>query len=365
MRAKRGKGIALVLVGLAALLTGLRITRGQPGGRLAPLERTPAEKPSAKDVSARGATTCGGPLNLGFHVQVFSTGLKAAVWYPATNAEAAFQYANGSVSAVALDAPMAACQKYPLVVFSHGYTGCGTQSVFFTEALARAGYIVTAPDHKDAACRVDQHFSLSNLQRAEMPFRKPEKWSPSTYAERRADIEVVLDEMARDTRFGPQIDGARIGGAGHSLGGYTIMGMAGGWSSWRDQRIKAALLFSPFADPFIKQGTVREIHIPIMYQGGTRDIGITPSLKRNGGGAYDLSNPPKFFMELPATGHFGWTNMTCMGYESAPKCEADSSTARLIDEYAIAFFDRYLKGMPAPLLDQPNNQLAEYRHDDR
>jgi hypothetical protein len=37
------------------------------------------------------------------------------------------------------------------VVFSRGCTGCGLQSVSFTEELARNGFVVAAPDYTDAA----------------------------------------------------------------------------------------------------------------------------------------------------------------------------------------------------------------------
>ena len=33
---------------------------------------------------------------------------------------------------------------YPLIVFSHGFTGCNTQTKFLMEALAEAGYLVLA-----------------------------------------------------------------------------------------------------------------------------------------------------------------------------------------------------------------------------
>jgi len=39
----------------------------------------------------------------------------------------------------------------PLVLFSHGLGGCALQTIFFTEELARHGYVVAAPDHADAA----------------------------------------------------------------------------------------------------------------------------------------------------------------------------------------------------------------------
>jgi predicted dienelactone hydrolase len=305
-------------------------------------------------------------LNIGFHIQTFSKGLRAAVWYPVKDAESVFRYANGRAStALAPDGPVADCDQYPLILFSHGFGGCGTQSIFFMEALARAGYIVVAPDHKDARCKVDEAQRTGGLiERGEEPFRQPDKWSPATYKDRRDDIRRILDELARDTRIGPRIDWSRVGACGHSLGGYAIMGLAGGWSSWRDDRIKAALLLSPYVAPFLSKGTLGSVHIPLMYQGGTRDFGITPTLKKKGG-AYDSSNAPKFFEELEAAGHFDWTNKICFPYGSVQACNLESPMARTINEYGIAFFDHYLKGKNEPILDRSKPELAEYRHDER
>ena len=42
---------------------------------------------------------------------------------------------------------------YPVIVFSHGFMGCNTQSVFLTEALAASGYLVVAPNHARRAVR--------------------------------------------------------------------------------------------------------------------------------------------------------------------------------------------------------------------
>ena len=315
-------------------------------------------------VTPRGATSCDAPLNLGFRIQSFSSGLRAAVWYPTEGSESRFQYAVPLATALAQDAPVADCGPYPLVVYSHGLGGCGTISVFFTEALARAGYIVAAPDHMDSKCKVDQPFSGSFFQRGEEPFRKPEKWSPANYQNRADDIRRILDEMPRDPRFGRHIDRNHMGAAGHSLGGYTIAGLAGGWSSWRDERIKAALLMSPYVAPFVSKGTLASLDIPIMYQGGTRDFGITPVVKKTGG-AYDATKPPKFFVELKGEGHLAWSNKVCREYGSVPACIAESATARTINEYGIAFFDRYLKGKTEPILERSNTELAEYRHSDR
>ena len=40
--------------------------------------------------------------------------------------------------------------------------------------------------------------------------------------------------MLASADFGPLIDPARIAGMGHSHGGYSIQGVAGGWASWTD-----------------------------------------------------------------------------------------------------------------------------------
>lgn len=40
----------------------------------------------------------------------------------------------------------------PLIVFSHGFDGCNTQSAFLMRSLAASGYIVMAPNHADSKC---------------------------------------------------------------------------------------------------------------------------------------------------------------------------------------------------------------------
>jgi predicted dienelactone hydrolase len=237
---------------------------------------------------------------------------------------------------------------YPVILFSHGFTGCGTQSVFLTETLAEAGYFVLAPNHFDAACGTGighqgELFAQLATTRSEQPFRSPDAWSDATYRNRGEDMEAVLDAILKEKSFqGVPIDSNRIGLAGHSLGGYTALAMAGAWPSWKDQRVKAVLAVSPYCSPFIKKGDLDHLDVPVMYQGGTLDIGVTPYVRRSGG-AYDLTSAPKYYIEFSGAGHFAWTNLN-KSYQS------------VIGDYAVAFFDRYLKGTPDPLahlLDRP------------
>ena len=173
------------------------------------------------------------------------------------------------------------------------------------------------------------------FHRPEEPFRKENEWSETTYRDRARDIEAVLDALPATTELAKiPMDLKRIGIAGHSLGGYTALGLAGAWPAWKDPRIKAVLALSPYCSPFIVKGDLRHLNVPVMYQGGTRDRGITPTVRRPGG-AYDLSSAPKYFVEFDGAGHLAWTNL---GHEYRA----------LIVRYSVAFFERYLKDATDP-----------------
>ena len=234
---------------------------------------------------------------------------------------------------------------FPLILFSHGFTGCDTQSILLVEALARAGYLVLAPNHHDAGCGSlgetaewypGKLFEKLHITPSEKPFTKPDAWSDTTYKDRAADLEAILNTvLAAGTFEGVPIDSNRIGVAGHSLGGYTALGLAGAWPSWKDPRIKAVLGLSPYCAPFLKKGNLGHVDVPIMYQGGTLDVTITPTVRR-AGGAYDLTSTPKYYVEFGGAGHFAWTNL-------------NDKYQPLIGEYAVAFFDSYLKGTTGAL----------------
>lgn len=220
---------------------------------------------------------------------------------------------------------------WPIIIFSHGFHGCNTQSIFLMEALAGAGYAVFAPNHRDAACgNIGAWFT-----RPEAPFRDPRNWTDATYADRAEDIERLLNALSGDAHFNsPRFDWQHVGLVGHSLGGYTVLGLGGAWSRWKDARVKAVLALSPYAAPFLWRKTLSGIDAPVMYQGGTRDYGITPFVNK-GDGAYDQTPAPKYLVDFDGAGHFAWTNLRGT-YHAA------------IVEYSVAFLDRYLKGKPFP-----------------
>jgi predicted dienelactone hydrolase len=220
---------------------------------------------------------------------------------------------------------------WPVIIFSHGFHGCSTQSTFLMKALAEDGYAVFAPNHKDAACKNFRAW----FRRPEAPFRDPRDWSDATYADRAQDLDKLIDSLSKDPRYGSApYDWNHLGLVGHSLGGYTVLGVGGGWPHWKDPRVKAILALSPYAAPFINKETLSGLDAPVMYQGGTRDPGITPFINK-GNGAYPQSPSPKYYVEFDGAGHFAWTDLN-------PKYQPE------IVDYSRAFLDRYLKGKRFP-----------------
>lgn len=145
--------------------------------------------------------------------------LQTTLWYRAPESAGA-----GSVPAstgrsmfdappVLEGAPLAADQeRYPLVLISHGTGGCAPALLWLGHALAAHGYIVAAVNHHGNTCG-----------EAKLDARGFFLWW-----ERAKDLSAVLDQLLQDPTFGPHIDKQRIGAAGFSLGGYTVITVAGG-----------------------------------------------------------------------------------------------------------------------------------------
>jgi predicted dienelactone hydrolase len=215
----------------------------------------------------------------------------------------------------------------PVLIFSHGFHGCATQSSFLMEAFAAAGYLVLAPNHRDAVCNGG---AARETEPPALPFREFGRWTDATYRDRADDIRAIVDALRTDERLRTRADVSRLGLVGHSLGGYTVLGMGGAWSTWKLDGVRAVLALSPYSMPFVAARTLRDLSSPVMYQGGTLDIGLTPVLRRPGG-AYAQSSSPKYLVEFRGAGHLAWTDV-------------DNVDRDAIAGYAVAFLNRYVKG---------------------
>jgi alpha-beta hydrolase superfamily lysophospholipase len=277
---------------------------------------------------------------------------QVSLWYPATGKDQPFNYSGQKGFAVP-DAPVAP-GRHALVLFSHGFLGYAEQSLFLTESLARDGFIVAAINHADATTpQRKQPVAWSN-------FVEARKWNASNFRDRRDDMVALLDHLLKldqdeEAFLHQHIDRKAIGAAGHSLGGYTVMGLIGGWRSWRDGRIGAALLLSPYTLPYQNGANLPTLQMPVMLQGATLDWGITPFLKD----VYNRLPGPAFYLALRNETHFAWTVLASLG-KTTTDC-VKQGNPKLITDYSLAFFRHHLRKTPEPLLQTKARGLDSYQ----
>lgn len=145
--------------------------------------------------------------------------LRTAIWYPVDavgERETIFGLAPAPLFApvdVAGGAKLSEkARKSPLVVMSHGTGGSAIMMMWLGTYLASHGYIVAAVNH---------HGNTASE-------KEPVPQAFLLYWERARDLKAVIDSLLRDPMFGARIDRHRIGAAGFSLGGYTVIAAAGG-----------------------------------------------------------------------------------------------------------------------------------------
>ena len=133
------------------------------------------------------------------------------VWYPAQ--------AGGDVSDIGANplfqgVPSRANAPFPrspqpLVLLSHGSGGSAANLGWIAAQLAAAGYIVAAPDHPGSTSGDSRQADTIRI------------W------ERPADLSAALDGLLADPDWSAAIDPQRISALGFSLGGYTVLAVAG------------------------------------------------------------------------------------------------------------------------------------------
>jgi len=299
-----------------------------------------------------------GQYNVGFRQINLPSGTSVAIWYPTKSTDSTYYYTKSFESRVALNS-LVADSSLPVILFSHGFGGCSIQSVFITENLARHGYIVAAPDHKDASCTVNGEFNF-RFMTPEVSFFEPQKWTDKTFVNRKNDIDSTISWILTNSEFSKKADSSRIGVMGHSLGGYTVFGLSGGWDSWYNKKIKCILLYSPYLTPFMVQKRADKLSIPIMFQGAEFDLVLTPQMRQKDG-LFDAAQKPKYYIELKGGNHFEWSNLICTGKKNVSDCISDRKNAVLINLYTLAFFDKYLKEKDPELLKEKNKNIKDFR----
>lgn len=134
----------------------------------------------------------------------------------------------------------------PLIVFSHGNSGYRQQSTFLTTRLARAGFVVAAPDH--VGNTFPEMLALEGDEARRAVHREIRRHRP---ADLHAVVRALLDPpAARDDGRAlprvPRLDPSRVGSLGHSFGGWTALKLPA-----LEARVRAVCSLAPVAEPFV------------------------------------------------------------------------------------------------------------------
>ena len=186
------------------------------------------------------------------------------------------------------DAPLFAdaSARYPVVAFSHGYSGSPISSDYISglSIFASYGFVVIAPFHGDVRF---SDLKIDDLSDAIAVLSHLSNFT-AMQALRPLSISAALDLVLAHPQWQGHIDAARIGGFGASMGGETMMLLGGAGLttsypglSWNqvthDPRIKAAVGYVPyFGQPFLPafgrdQHGLDGIHLPFLGISGTAD----------------------------------------------------------------------------------------------
>lgn len=211
--------------------------------------------------------------------------LPTEIWYPArpaapSGASGASRASSGPRAAHPLGLPHDAVQGLPpiagpcpLIVFSHGNSGYRQQSTFLTTRLARAGYVVAAPDHvgntfsemlaldgEDARravhleIRRQRPTDLQAVLRALLDRQTLDRATRERATRDRATVSSASTSLPPL----PALDAVRVGALGHSFGGWTALKLPA-----LDPRVQAVCSLAPVSEPFVGRSAFAPEELPL------------------------------------------------------------------------------------------------------
>ncbi len=255
-------------------------------------------------------------------------------------------------------APVAA-GSYPVVIYSHGWTGFRTIAVNQAESLASNGYVVIAVDHTYAAV-------TTRFPDGEVVGYRPEALPPEADGREAhliaadllietmaGDIGSVLDLLALGAD-GPfafvsgGADMARVGVYGHSAGGGAAVRFC-----LVDTRCDAVLGFDPWVEPFPMRILRDTLSVPALFmrsdgwRAGPNDATLRGIAGRSGEIVY--------WVGVTGAGHNDFVVTPLFSPVAASLgLRGPISAGRIlpiVDNYLVGFFDVYLRDTGSAALD--------------
>ena len=282
-----------------------------------------------------------------------------AMWYPTSEKERPHIY-NTAATGFSLTGDVALNAKetsgeFPIVFFSHGFSGGGIGSVEICEELARAGYYVVVPDHNDAILSVrivgEANGTIADALEylTNNPFGNGE-----LYEYRIHEMEITIDYLLNSDFH---IDTDKIILGGHSMGGWTAMKtMANGMHP------EAMFLFSMgelnwlySESRYFESAFFQTINFPTAYYYGGEEYLQAISAGRDkvyAAYCFQHSPSPSYGLLVRQGNHFTYNS-----YAVAPGSYGDEIQNEAITSRLINFLDRHVKGKNVVVTNEPEDVI--------
>jgi dienelactone hydrolase len=269
-----------------------------------------------------------------------------------------------------MDAPVSKAQaSYPLLLFSHGWTGFRQQNTYQIQELVSHGYIVSAVQHTyGAVVTVFPDGTVIDYNPQALPDGAPTDVYDSA-ANRLADqwagdLGFVLDTLTQMNTNDPQhglqnrIDLEKVGVFGHSTGGGATIEFCA-----RDPRCKAGLGEDAFLTPVSKSVLAAGLRQPFLFlfseqwSKKTKNVSLFNQLHSHSDQAVSAT--------ILGTAHYDFTDLpllTPIAAQLGLKGPINGKRVmRIVDDYSLSFFNKALLGKPTTLLDGPSKQFPDVR----
>jgi predicted dienelactone hydrolase len=230
--------------------------------------------------------------------------LVTEVWYPARTP--------------GRHAPMRRGRR-PLVIVVHGHCGSRTNYTYLTRHLASRGYVVAAPD-----------LPRFCATRGGVDVDDPPRDLSFLHA-------MLHDRTGSLTPIARHLRGETTGLVGHSLGGTAVLEAARATAAFT-----AVVALAPVAgrDAGMAFDEFRPSRA-VLAMGGSADTTISFDALTQP--FFDALPPPAFLVRIVGGTHSVFTDVDS---QLAPEALAAQET--VVERYATAFFDRYLRGRRRP-----------------
>ncbi len=269
-------------------------------------------------------------------------------------------------------APLASDRRsLPVVLFSHGPLGANrSQSIFQMEALASAGFVAIAIDHTgyaSAAIFPDGRVVFPAADAAWPVF--VDARSTAMLQTWVADVRFVLDRLAGLNAHDPRglltgrLDLDRVGYLGASFGGSVVV-----QALLDEPRIKAGV--AEDGKPYFSDATPTDLTRPLMYMQSAAPYipstdaqlarwGLTSTAFRTAEQDHYVRQMqlfgrvpgPIYNVYLRRTNHLTFSDLPLIIRVPDRSLMDVRRAHRIINAYTLAFFDRYLNGVPGALVD--------------